>query len=86
MLENGWTNDFLCTQWFRDIFIPQTKKCNIEHGTPDAPILLIYNSHGSHLTDKMLHLAKENNIELFQLPAHTTHHMQPLDVGVFGPL
>lgn len=65
MSENGWTNDFLCTQWFRDIFIPQTKKRNIKHGTPDAPILLIYDGHGSHLTDEMLCLAKENNIELF---------------------
>ena len=86
MSENGWTNDFLCKQWFRDIFIPQTKNCNIEHGTPDAPILLIYDGHGSHLTNEMLCLAQENNIELFWLLAYTTHCMQPLDVGVFGPL
>ena len=86
MSENGWTNDFLCEQWFRDIFIPQTKNHNIECGTLNAPILLIYDSHGSHLTDKMLCLTQENNIELFQLPAHTTHCMQPLDVSVFGPL
>jgi DDE superfamily endonuclease len=31
-------------------------------------------------------LALENNIHIFCLPPHTTHRLQPLDVGVFGPL
>ena len=34
----------------------------------------------------MIELAIQNNIELFCLPPHTTHKLQPLDVGVFGPL
>ena len=34
----------------------------------------------------MVQLAEENNVELFQLLPHMTHHMQPLDVGIFGPL
>jgi len=34
----------------------------------------------------MIKLAVENNIELFCLPPHTTHKLQPLDVGAFGPL
>ena len=33
-----------------------------------------------------LTLARENNIILFCLPPHTTHRLQPLDVGCFGPL
>ena len=49
-------------------------------------ILLIFDGHGSHITDKMIELAIKNNIELFCLPPHTTHKLQPLDVGVFGPL
>ena len=31
-------------------------------------------------------LQKKHKIHLFCLPAHTTHRLQPLDVGVFGPL
>ena len=31
-------------------------------------------------------LAFEHNILLYCLPPHTTHKLQPLDVGVFGPL
>lgn len=82
MSGKGWTDDFLCEKWFQDIFIPCTKAWN----TSDTPILLVYNGHGSHLMDEMFKLADENNIELFQLPHHTTHWTQPLDIGVFGPL
>jgi len=67
MSENGWTDDFLCTQWFRESFIPQAKACN----TSGKPILLIYDGHGSHMTAEMCILAQENNIELFCLPPHT---------------
>ncbi|KIK16661.1 hypothetical protein PISMIDRAFT_38408, partial [Pisolithus microcarpus 441] len=42
--------------------------------------------HGSHITREMCQLAIQNNIELFCLPPHTTHELQPLDVGIFGPL
>jgi len=82
MSENGWTNDTLCTEWFRDSFIPAAKARNMS----GKPILLIYDGHGSHTTSEMRDLAEKYDIELFQLPAHTTHRTQPLDVGVFGPL
>ena len=31
----------------------------------------------------LIELARENNVHLLCLPAHTTHILQPLDVGVF---
>lgn len=34
----------------------------------------------------MLRAAVEHNIEFHFLPPHTTHQLQPLDVGIFGPL
>ncbi|KAF8811876.1 hypothetical protein BYT27DRAFT_7088493, partial [Phlegmacium glaucopus] len=30
--------------------------------------------------------AKEHNIVIICLPSHTTHVLQPCDIGVFGPL
>ena len=81
MSENGWTDDYLCTEWFRKAFIPQVRARN-----PTGNILLIFDGHGSHLTPEIRELAEKNRIELFCLPPHTTHHTQPLDVGVFGPL
>ncbi len=80
--ENGWTSDSLCTQWFEKTFIPQAQAKN----KSGSKILLIFDGHGSHLTNRMIELAVENRIELFCLPPHTTHKLQPLDVGVFGPL
>ena len=81
MSPNGWTDDFLCTEWFRKCFIPQAT----EHKVSDALILLLYDGHGSHKTAALIELAHEHNIILFCLPPHTTHKLQPLDVGVFGP-
>ena len=81
MSPNGWTDNFLCTKWFEKCFIPQATARKVSN----APILLIYDGHGSHNTTALIELAHEHNIILFCLPPHTTHKLQPLDIGVFGP-
>jgi DDE superfamily endonuclease len=81
MSENGWTDDFLCKEWLRKSFIPQATARN----TSGKPILLIYDGHGSHDTLDVITLSCEHNVILYCLPPHTTHKLQPLDVGVFGP-
>jgi len=78
---NGWTDDHLCLEWFEKSFIPQATARN----KSGKPILLIYDGHGSHTNVEIARLAAENNILLVQLPSHTIHKLQPLDVGVFGP-
>jgi hypothetical protein len=47
--------------------------------------LLILDGHGSHETITIIDLAAEYNIIVLLLPPHTTHKLQPLDVGIFGP-
>ena len=42
--------------------------------------------HNSHNFVELIDCAKENNIILVELPQHTSHHLQPLDKSVFGPL
>ena len=49
-------------------------------------MLLIFDGHHSHISFELIELAWKNNIHLLCLPPHTTHLLQPLDVGVFGPL
>lgn len=49
-------------------------------------ILLTFDGHHSHETPEMLAAAFEHNILLYCLLPKTTHKLQPLDVGVFGPL
>lgn len=43
-------------------------------------------NHESHMTIAGLDFCKNNNIEVLTLPPHTSHRLQPLDRGVFGPL
>ncbi|OCK76245.1 DDE-domain-containing protein [Lepidopterella palustris CBS 459.81] len=40
----------------------------------------------THETIKILEFCFENNILLCRLPSHTSHKLQPCDVGVFAPL
>ena len=76
--KSGWMNDINFEAWFRDCFIPQTKK--IARG---AWQILTFDGHHSHITFNLIDMARKNNIELVALPPNTTHALQPLDVGVF---
>jgi hypothetical protein len=78
----GWTDNVTCLEWFRKTFIPQA---TARRESPEETIILVMDGHESHKTPEMKRLALEHNIEFF-LPPHTTHRLQPLDVGVFGPL
>jgi hypothetical protein len=52
----------------------------------DKPALLLYDGHGSHVSDEFVDEASKWNIRVYCLPAHTTHKLQPLDVAVFAPV
>ena len=64
----------LYLQWF-DFFLHSIP--------PTRPVLLIQDGHVSHMSVELIELARANNIHLSCLPSHTTHILQPLDVGVF---
>ena len=50
---------------------------------PAQPVLLVLDVHGSHITIGVIEYACSNNIHMLCLPSHTSHILQPLDVGVF---
>jgi hypothetical protein len=79
---NGWTDNHLCYEWFVKVFIPSAKSQN----DSGKKIILIYNGHHSHTAYKLIQKAIEHDIILYCLPTHMTHRLQPLDVGIFGPL
>ena len=72
--ENGWMNTQLYLEWFNFF---------LSHIPPARPVLLVQDGHGSHVSIELIELARSNGVHLFYLPAHTTHILQPLDVGVF---
>lgn len=77
--ESGYMTSDLFLKWIEHF---------IEHvrPTPEKKALLILDGHSSHKSYQALQLAKENSVVLLCLPAHCTHHLQPLDVAFFGPL
>ncbi|OAQ57469.2 transposase [Pochonia chlamydosporia 170] len=76
---NGWTSDEIGLAWLREVFIPETAPTN-----PKEPRLLIVDGHGSHTTDDFMLECFKNKIYLLFLPEHSSHVLQPLDVGVFS--
>ena len=72
--DSGWINSELYLEWF-NFFLQQIP--------PVRPVLLLQDGHASHTSIEVIELARANNIHLLCLPAHTTHILQSLDVGVF---
>src|SRR6266699_4727613 len=79
---NGWTDQELGAKWLERDFEPMSAARNKTRGYR----LLILDGHNSHCTYRFCKFAKEHNIIIICLPSHTTHVLQPCDVGVFGPL
>jgi hypothetical protein len=48
--------------------------------------LLICDGHESHVSGRFAAYCFQHNIVLFLLVPHSSHLLQPLDIGVFGPL
>ena len=76
--ESGYINDQLAFQWiqkFEKWTSPRTK---------GAWRMLFCDRFGSHLTLEFLEYCQQHSILPFFLPPHTSHILQPLDVGVFS--
>ena len=72
--DNGWITQEIYFEWF---------KFFIKSISPPRPVLLIEDGHGSHITLDVIELAHKIDIHLLCLPSHTSHILQPLDIGVF---
>jgi len=79
--ENGWTSNDIAVEWLGKVFLPQTKP-----NDPSEARLLIVDGHGSHTSDLFMATCYLNNVYLLFLPAHTSHILQPLDLGSFSSL
>ncbi len=78
--KNGWTNNEIGVEWLKH-FIKHT-----EGKVVRVRRLLILDGHESHQSLEFQELCKENNIYTLCMPPHSSHLLQPLDVGCFSPL
>jgi hypothetical protein len=79
--KTGYTDTAISLYWIQHVFDPQTR-AQANH----RPRILISDGFGTHESLEILKFCYENNIILCRLPSHTSHKLQPCDVGVFGPL
>ena len=78
--DNGWTTNEIGVEWLKH-FIKHT-----EGKVVGARRLLILDGHESHHSLEFQELCRENNIYTLCMPPHSSHLLQPLDVGCFSPL
>ncbi|CAK1588494.1 unnamed protein product [Parnassius mnemosyne] len=75
--KNGWINSELFLEWMHHFEA---------HIPPARPVLLIMDSHSTHVSQDVIDFATKNGIHLFTFPSHTSHLLQPLDVSVYKSL
>ena len=78
--SNGWTDNETGLEWIRH-FDRHTKS-----RAKGVYRMLVLDGHESHKSPAFGMFCKENNIITLCLPAHSSHLLQPLDVGCFNPL
>jgi hypothetical protein len=78
--DNGWTTNEVGLDWikhFNQYTAPRTK---------GKYRLLILDGHESHHSTEFELYCQKHNIITLCMPPHSSHYLQPLDVGCFGPL
>ena len=79
--NNGWTDNERGLDWLKIVFEPYTAL--YLQGTYQ---LLLMDGHDSHISTEFIKYAQSKKIECLCLLPHTTHLLQPLDVGIFSLL
>ncbi|XP_043228646.1 uncharacterized protein LOC122384902 [Amphibalanus amphitrite] len=77
---SGWMQTDIFTRWFQHF---------IRHAKPSAeePALLILDGHMTHTRNlDVIEMARANHVTIVVIPPHTSHRLQPLDVGFMKPL
>jgi len=74
--ESGWSNSEVFKIYLEDHLLKY-----LPERSPSSQVIVLYDGHKSHINLGIIDWAKSQNIILFILPAHTSHVLQPLDVG-----
>jgi hypothetical protein len=78
---NGWSSNALGLVYLTQVFDPATRT-----KAGRGRRLLIVDGHSSHVNMEFIWTCDRLKILLLILPPHSTHRLQPLDVGCFLPL
>ena len=81
--STGWTNENLGLSWLTRVFDGSTR-AKARFG--NAYRLLFVDGHNSHINMRFLNWCHDNKVLVAVYPPHSTHRLQPLDVGLYHPL
>ena len=76
--KGGQLCSFHGLEWFHRCFERTTWE---KADDAKEPLVLIFDGHNSHVSSELLAHPLKNDIHLLMLPGHTSHLLQPLDVG-----
>lgn len=79
--SSGYVNSKISLYWIQHVFDPLTRATAC-----GKPRILVNDGFATHESLEVITFCFDNNIILCRLPSHTSHKLQPLDVGVFAPL
>jgi len=83
--ESGWIDQSILKSWVIEFAKWVKHRRVMLNLPPDAPFLLFVDSHSSRAHSDILKLFRDNFIDVVTYPSHSSHLLQPLDVGIFGP-
>ncbi|KAK3788682.1 hypothetical protein RRG08_007525 [Elysia crispata] len=78
--DKGWMDTTLFKKWLEH-FIQRVEP------SPDEPVLLILNGHGSYVNSlEAVDFVRNSDVIMISLLTHCSHRMQPLDLCYSKPL
>ena len=80
--SNGWMTESIFKSWVTEAFISHVNRRRLELNCPNERAILFVDSHESRRCPEALEALKNENIDLYTFPSHTSQIVQPLDCGV----
>ncbi|XP_049879436.1 uncharacterized protein LOC126376220 [Pectinophora gossypiella] len=78
--DSGWMTAEIFLRWFH-------KFVKFTNASKENPVMLILDGHASHTQSlQLIDKAREHGVTIQCFPPHTTHKLQPADVGFMRPL
>lgn len=85
--SSGWMTSVIFNNFLINRIFPQFASRRAELGLPaNEPVLLVFDGASTHLDLNVDQIARDHNVHLFLLPAHSSTLMQPLDLRPFARL
>jgi hypothetical protein len=79
---SGWTINFHGKEWVNPFESATRDKLQ----SPNEYRLLLCDGHDSYVSADFVSFCIRHRIDLILLPPHSSHLLQPLDIGIFSPL